>query len=388
MKKLLTALLLLASSTATATPHFTFGGEPDYSMAPSMRPAVSSRYERLLSRCVFERGHGGVACLVMTAPALAMPGTILAGGFSGGGGGSSDPFVGNGWAPASGTATVTGKLTVNTSPAVPIALSDDGAGSNTLTGTGNFVVGAASGGNNLNLKSGTFSGLSIAGNAKTVAAAGAWTITGANDATQLKVVANATQTSTVFQLFQSDGTTNLFSVSNAGKGIFKTGIDAAGQISNSSGYTGTFFDDFATATVKATPVAGTGWTFDVPTAKGYFFQVNSAEVFKIGSGGAITPSDAATGAASLVNVIRQAYVIDFGAFSAGIDQTSAQAMTGVAFGDGCVVGTATDQSASFGALSVIVTSAGNIKISVSPISTTSTANPASDTFTVSCIRTL
>lgn len=46
--------------------------------------------------------------------------------------------------------------------------------------------------------------------------ADAMILTGSRDAIQASILANATQTSNVFQIFQSDGSTNLFSVSGAG----------------------------------------------------------------------------------------------------------------------------------------------------------------------------
>lgn len=97
-------------------------------------------------------------------------------------------------------------------------------------------------------------------------------ITGSTDATQLKIIQKSGQTAVPLQLFAADGTTNLFSINAAGKGNFGQGADFAGQVSNTSVYTGTAYDDNATATVKALPVAGTGWTFEVPNGKGVFVR--------------------------------------------------------------------------------------------------------------------
>lgn len=116
------------------------------------------------------------------------------------------------------------------------------------------------------------------------------------------------------------------------------------------------------------------------------FQLTDAGTTSAALVGGTLTIGAGTGSHFVTQFLTQGYVIDFGAFTAGVDQTSAQAMTGVAFGDACAVGTSVDQSATIGAMTVLVTSAGNIKISVSPISTASTANPASATYTVSCWR--
>jgi hypothetical protein len=137
---------------------------------------------------------------------------------------------------------------------------------------------------------------------------------------------------------------------------------------------------------------GGNLAINAPSGTGLDFTVAGSAKLSIGNTGNTTmtgtlkPTSAGSGAAAITQFLKQTYVIDFPAFTAGVDQTSAQAMTGVAFGDACSVGTAADQSASIGGMSVFVTSAGNIKISISPVSTASTANPASDTFTVSCLR--
>lgn len=123
------------------------------------------------------------------------------------------------------------------------------------------------------------------------------------------------------------------------------------------------------------------------TAKLLSVRNNATEKLAVSTAGAITPSADVSGAVKLLWVGRGTYVIDFGAFTAGIDQTSAQTLTGVAFGDCLIVGCSIDQSASIGTMTAMVTSAGNIVITVSPVSTTSTANPASATYTVTAIRT-
>ena len=103
--------------------------------------------------------------------------------------------------------------------------------------------------------------------------------------------------------------------------------------------------------------------------------------------GTITPTSAATGAAALTNILKQTFVIDFGAFAGGgASQNSAQAMTGVAFGDACSVGVDADTSAEYATAGVQVTSAGNIKIVIVPLTAAGTVNPASHTYTVTCIR--
>lgn len=101
---------------------------------------------------------------------------------------------------------------------------------------------------------------------------GAMNISGVSDVTQLKIIQKSGQTAVPLQLFAADGTTNLFSINAAGLGNFGQGANFAGQVSNTSVYTGTAYDDNATATVKALPVAGTGWTFEVPNGKGVFVR--------------------------------------------------------------------------------------------------------------------
>lgn len=102
--------------------------------------------------------------------------------------------------------------------------------------------------------------------------------------------------------------------------------------------------------------------------------------------GALTPGSATSGAKAIAWIGRGTYIIDFAAFSAGVNQTSAQVLTGVQFGDTLTVSTSVDLSATIGQISAQVTSAGNIKIIVSPISATDTGNPGSATFTVTAIR--
>lgn len=136
---------------------------------------------------------------------------------------------------------------------------------------------------------------------------------------------------------------------------------------------------------------------NTPSTKGFIWTVAAGTVMALDANnltvsdnlictGSIKPTSAATGAATLVNVLRGTYVIDFGAFTAGVNQTSAQTLTGVALGDCLTVGTSIDMSATIGQISAQVTSAGNIKIVVSPITTASTADPASCTYTVTAFR--
>ncbi len=102
--------------------------------------------------------------------------------------------------------------------------------------------------------------------------------------------------------------------------------------------------------------------------------------------GGVTAGADVPGAVPLSCLLKGSYVIDFGAFTPGVNQTSAQALTGVAFGDCLSVGTSRDQSATIGQLSAQVTSAGNIVVIASPISATDTGNPASATYTVIALR--
>ena len=81
--------------------------------------------------------------------------------------------------------------------------------------------------------------------------------------------------------------------------------------------------------------------------------------------------------------MKASYTISFSAFTAGVNQTSVQAMSGVKFGDILSVATDRDVSASIGQISALVTSANNIKIVISPISTSSTATPP-----VNCVFTV
>jgi hypothetical protein len=126
----------------------------------------------------------------------------------------------------------------------------------------------------------------------------------------------------------------------------------------------------------------------VPTG----FTINSLSHTIVGAGpilsdSSITVGSGLSGAGALSWTSGpQLYVIDFGAFSAGVCQTSAQTMTGLLNGDGCTVGTSVDASTYFGSLFVNVTSAGNFKLMACPISSSSTVNPASMTFTIQLAR--
>lgn len=81
---------------------------------------------------------------------------------------------------------------------------------------------------------------------------GSYTLTGAADTIQLKVIANATQTSKVFQVFQSDGTTNSFSVSNSGQGIFAGALSASNLSGTNTGDQTTVSGNAGTATTLQT----------------------------------------------------------------------------------------------------------------------------------------
>lgn len=76
----------------------------------------------------------------------------------------------------------------------------------------------------------------------------------------------------------------------------------SGGLSSASAVGGPFFYDVNTATVRATPLAATGWTFNVPTGKGYFFQVNSVEVASVASDGAIKSASTKTAGSVTLNV--------------------------------------------------------------------------------------
>lgn len=121
-----------------------------------------------------------------------------------------DPII-----PADGTQNITGSLSVDGGSA---AFTGNGVPSSSAAAIGNDS------GNNLiiNVPSGKVLALRSNGaNVETVATGsvgitGAETITGASDVTQLKVIGNGTQTTVPFQVFQSDGTTNVMKVSNGG----------------------------------------------------------------------------------------------------------------------------------------------------------------------------
>lgn len=152
------------------------------------------------------------------------------------------------------------------------------------------------------------------------------------------------------------------------------------------------------STVVVTQDGSSNMVQNVPSGKVIVARINGSNVTSTGStglsvtgtlssSGNLTPGSGTSGASAIAWVGRGTYVIDFGAFTAGIDQTSAQALTGVAFGDCLSIGCSVDQSATIGQMTAMVSSAGNIVITVSPVSTTSTANPASATYTVTAIRT-
>lgn len=195
------------------------------------------------------------------------------------------------------------------------------------------------------------------------------------------------------------GGTSSVNFTKAGAATFSSTLTANNlqvSASNASSITSLIF---ASATSPATTNGfvnydGTNMIFNVPSTKGWTWNVAGSAQATLSNAGALTtvgsikPTSGGSGAATLVLVGHGTYVIDFGAFTAGVNQTSAQALTGVAFGDTCSVGTSIDQSASIGVMGVQVTSAGNLKIVISPITIASTADPASATYTVNCYRAL
>jgi hypothetical protein len=132
---------------------------------------------------------------------------------------------------------------------------------------------------------------------------------------------------------------------------------------------------------------GNDVTLSNATAKLVSVQNNATEKFAVYKSGEIVPGADISGASKIAWVGRNTYTIDFGAFAGGgASQNSAQAMTGLAFGDGCTVGADGDTSAEFAAAFVEVTSAGNFKLVILPLTAAGTVNPASHTYTVTCIR--
>lgn len=99
--------------------------------------------------------------------------------------------------------------------------------------------------------------------------------------------------------FSADGgstATLTMSISGSGFTTFDKGCTFG------SGIGATSIWDYASATVTATPLAATGWTFDVPSSKGYFFKVNNSQKAQIASTGIATfvgiihtPVDLSTG---------------------------------------------------------------------------------------------
>jgi len=78
--------------------------------------------------------------------------------------------------------------------------------------------------------------------------------------------------------FSSDGgSTATATMAISGSGV----VTFNKQISSTFYVTSPAFADYASASVTATPVAATGWTLDVPTAKDHIFKVNAVEVARI-----------------------------------------------------------------------------------------------------------